>query len=419
MSACRSCASAELEAARPRRTVSLWWAAALALGGAWLAAPATAQGQIPAGQDVFSNVRPAGPLVIRRGGTYSGHWESTDADEAAVTVDTTEPVVIRQCRLAGRGHLIHVPKVGANVTITDCRATGLAPRRKGTPPGRFVNAVGPDRLIVENNELTSTAGIYVDGLGAASTTVSIQRNRARNIEGRLSDGNGGFSSASVPVQFVQLNNLRAAPDVRIAWNEVVNEPGRSRVEDVISIHSSSGLELRPIRIAHNFILGASPARPDIDAFSGGGIIVDGISHGPSKPTGHVAITDNQVLATLNHGIAVAAGVGVTVSGNTLISTGLLSDGRTARSANIGLYVWDVYGERSRGMPLRNHRVSGNRVAWWNQHGVRNDAWFPDCQFSTCEGNESLQIERHNDAYRVEQAAWKAKLASSAVTLGPR
>ena len=56
----------------------------------------------------------------------------------------------------------------------------------------------------------------------------------------------------------QLDKVRHLAGVEIAWNEVINEPGNSAVEDNISIYLSSGTPQSPIRIHDNFIRGAFP-----------------------------------------------------------------------------------------------------------------------------------------------------------------
>src|SRR5581483_11288537 len=153
--------------------------------------------------------------------------------------------------------------------------------------------------------LDHTAGIYLlnytpaETGGAGEFAVRIVRNEARNIDGRKSDGRGGwmdFNSRQTasgrteegfePVQFVQLDKVRHARGVEIAWNQVVNDPGQSRVEDNISLYLSSGTAERPIRIHDNFSRGSYTIRPwegkpgdDDWAYSGGGIML-----GDGSPT---------------------------------------------------------------------------------------------------------------------------------------
>ena len=65
------------------------------------------------------------------------------------------------------------------------------------------------------------------------------------------------------VQFVQFDDIEGIEDAEIAWNKVVNEPGKSRVEDNISIYQTHGMADHPIRIHDNCIVGGytiDPAR---------------------------------------------------------------------------------------------------------------------------------------------------------------
>ena len=60
--------------------------------------------------------------------------------------------------------------------------------------------------------------------------------------------------------------------IDIGWNEVINTPGASDVEDVISLYKSGGTSAQPARIHNNFIWGAFP-NPIGNGYSGGGIMV--------------------------------------------------------------------------------------------------------------------------------------------------
>ena len=76
---------------------------------------------------------------------------------------------------------------------------------------------------------------------------------AGRFNGPLDSGNGGYSSQFTRVQFLQLNNVRATRNILVAWNEVINEPRQSRVEDNINLYLSSGTPDSPIVIRNNYI----------------------------------------------------------------------------------------------------------------------------------------------------------------------
>ena len=56
-------------------------------------------------------------------------------------------------------------------------------------------------------------------------------------------------------QFVQFDKVRHVSGIEIGWNSVVDDPGQSRAEDVISMYKSSGTANSPIRIHDNYIDG--------------------------------------------------------------------------------------------------------------------------------------------------------------------
>ncbi|MGC2402140.1 MAG: chitobiase/beta-hexosaminidase C-terminal domain-containing protein, partial [Acidobacteriaceae bacterium] len=66
-----------------------------------------------------------GSLVITQGGTYTGNWQSTDAKTPAVTIATTQPVVIENAHLRSAGDLIRTTIAGANITVRNSLGVAL------------------------------------------------------------------------------------------------------------------------------------------------------------------------------------------------------------------------------------------------------------------------------------------------------
>lgn len=401
----------------PRRPAPL--AALLAVALATLVATV-----VPSSTAPPPTANPAGrsfdpPLEIRSGGTYTGAWRSDDPDVPAVTVATTEPVVIAGSLLEGRGTLVTNRVPGADLTVRDSKGRALHPGGSGRIPGRFVAAEEPARLVVANNQLDGTSGIYVLGWrggAAAGETIRIVGNRARNIDGRASDGAGGYSPTSFGlVQFAQLNKVADVPGIEIAWNEVVNEPRASRVEDNISIHLSGGTPASPLLVHDNYIRGGYPSRPGSDPYSGGGILLGDGRPGPGeRPSAWARAFDNQVVGTTNHGIAIAAGHDLAISGNRVVSSGRLPDGSLLAGQNVGVYVWNAYRQPG----FANNVAAGNVVGWSRPaDGRRNDWWLPDC--AGCAGNSPLKggaaITLADEA--AEWAAWRSKVAQAGVRVG--
>lgn len=355
--------------------------------------------------------------MITHGGTYSGDFSSADPAVPAVTIATAEPVVLQKASVRGPGNLIVSRAAHVDVRIVEVR--GESTPSPGRAPGRFVSIEGFDLVAVENCSLERTGGIYLldyAGGAAAGHGVSVVRNRATDIDGRRRDEHGGVDPKREElVQFVQLDKVRNAPNVEIAWNEVVNAPGKSRVEDVISIYLSSGTAGSPIRIHDNFIRGAFPSDPAKGDYSGGGIMLgDGVAPDPAGDPAFVEAYDNVVLDTVNYGIAASAGHDLRFYRNRVLSVGLLPDGSRPRAQNVGAYVWDSY----KAGPARFYRNGGsdNLIGWATPAGGRNDWWRPNAAAWT--NNRPWPGMPTREAYDAEHVRWLERARAANVSIGP-
>lgn len=376
------------------------------------------------------------PIVIRQAGTYSGNWQSLDPDVAAVTIETDQPVIISNSTIRSRGDLIESEFHGADITIVNTRGYGMNPNVRGNVAGRFLEAEFFSRVTVKNNYLRGTSGILLydfEGDPAEEESIRIVKNRARNIDGRKSDGDGGYLAFNTRVrmrdglsedgfarvQFVQFNQVHDAAGAEIAWNYVVNEPGKSRVEDNISIFDSSGTRAAPIRIHDNFIQGAYTIKPEQTDFtkgnwrytwdySGGGIML-----GDGTDPAFVRAYRNQVVSTTNYGIAIYAGHDNYFYDNRVISSGRLSDGGKITAQNVGVFIWD--GHDAGSDLFYSNRARDNRIGWMNHEG-RNDWWIPDADNFTdnrpIPGTITLATEKS------EESAWQEKLSAEDILVGP-
>lgn len=361
-------------------------------------------------------------LRITSGGTYEGAFGSDDAGVPAVVVATSEPVVITNSVLAGRGDLVVSEAAGVDLTISDSRAFGLNPNEDGVAVGRFVKVERPRRLVVEHNEMVSTAGISVleyAGDGSPEQSIAIIGNLVANIDGRTSNGSGEPDAAGyygeeqvTAKQFVQLDKVQDVPGIEIAWNEIRNLPGDSRVEDNISVYLSGGTPDDPIDVHDNLVDGAYPLDPTADDFSGGGIMLgDGID-GPAPS--NATATNNVVLNTANYGIAVSAGNNMTFSDNRVLSTGRLPDGTPIASQNVGIYVWNIHGTSD----FYDNGASGNVVGWENPaDGGRNDFYFPEVDFG--DQNTSFDDTVTKATIKEERRRWRARATNAGMVTGVR
>ena len=357
------------------------------------------------------------PIVIRQGGTYSGNWQSLSPDVPAISIETSEPVIIENSRIRSAGTLIQTMGALANLTVRNTSGYALNPNRVDLYPGRFLDAEQFVNVALENNYMEGTSGIYLydyRGDGSHSQTVKVVRNKALNIDGRYSDGNGGYQSGPgdhYAVQFFQINGAWNLSGAEVAWNEVINEPGTSRVEDNVSIFSSSGTAASPFQIHNNYIQGAYPADPYNDAdYSGGGIMLSDVG------ASYIRAFDNQIVSTANYGVAISSGHDNAFYNNRIVSCGRFADGRMIPSQNVGAYIWNFDDD----LAFQRNEGWGNVIGWMNADG-RNDWWVPDAALWSSNSNWPGAISAATEA--AEYQLWLQKLADngmrvSATTVSP-
>lgn len=415
--------------APPRQAALL--ALLLPLLAASLPGEALAQSAAKASTPQFS-----GPIVISRGGTYRGNWQSLNPDQAAVLIKTSEPVIIEDSVVQGKGTLIKSVFQGARVTIRRTKGIALNPGRPLSEyryPGRFLHLEEFRSAVVENNELVGTSGMYFRdyrGTAERGETIKIRRNRAKNIDGRYSTGPNTFSlDRARLVQFVQFNGVQRLAGAEIAWNEVINEPGKSRPEEVISMFLSSGVPNSSILIHNNYIQGAYPARPTDGHYSGGGMnLADGGTKNPRDANAYIKAYRNVIINTGNQGIAISAGHDIQAYENRILSSGYLPDGRPIGTQGVGLYVWDLNGNRKYGT-FYNNSARDNLVRWETPLRGKNSTnnwWFPDCPavwkrngvtVKGCTGNRTLPTRVTQSVERQEYASWLARVKAAGLRLG--
>ncbi|MBB5233873.1 NPCBM/NEW2 domain-containing protein [Deinococcus budaensis] len=374
---------------------------------------------------VSGNVQYSGKLIITKGGTYSGNWESQDTG-AAVSIRTSEPVIIENSNIRGRGHLIHGFR--NRVTIRNTRGYALNPNVAGRTHGYAVAAEELMSLRIENSYFENTGGIYIRefwGDPNRGDTIKILRNQIRNVNGTKSDGNGGYQNASHIVQALHMNAVRRVPNVEVAWNEIINEPGKSATEENINILASSGTPNSPMLIHDNYIQGAYPVSPATTTnYAGGGILLGDGKVSDPLDSGYTRVYNNQIVGTTNHGLAIAGGVSHQMYNNRVVGSGRLPDGTRLPAANVGLYVWDPYGAGKLTPPTFANNVMRDNVVGWTRVGSdgrtsNNPMWFPNCGLNNtvCTGNQDLGTVTL-DMERQEFTRWQSKLSSAGIKVGP-
>ncbi len=370
-----------------------------------------------------------GPLVITTGGTYSGNWQSTDAKTPAVMVATTDAVTIENSHIRGTGNLIATNVQGSNLTVRNSLGVALNAAVKGQPNGNFVEVSSPARLDVENNYVENArGGVIVHGYGGTRNgeqTIVVRANRARNLNGLLSDGNGSYlpgeGSSVSPAHFIQFDSVQSVPRIDVGWNEVVNYPGQSLVDDNIDLYRSGGTANGPLEIHDTYIQGAYPYKAQ-DAYAGGGIETKGApSDSVQEAPAFNSIHDNQVIGTVNYGIKFGAGHDNIASNNRVISSGLLADGTKIAAEDVGLVNGGAVGQ---GSSVYNNTMRDNVVGWncWKsscaQEGYRKDQFFPaspvDYSANSVISTRSITFNMEESEYQV----WLNKVSAAAVSVGP-
>ena len=379
----------------------------------------------------IGSVQWSGPLTITQGGTYSGNWKSTSPTTPAVTVATTAPVLIQNSYLTGPSDLIAAPYYGNNITVKNVIGIGVNPNVLGQANGLFVNVISPSLLDVENCYFESVLfGVYVRGYGGnfdGTQTITILNNRGRNILGLESNGNNGYLTGETNWQWahaIQLSEINSVPGITIAWNEIVNYPNQSLVNENINMYDSGGTSSSPAEFHDNYIQGAYPYNPPVDAYNGGGYVTDGSgSDTVATASAFNSVYNNQIVGTVNMAIEFSSGHDNVAYNNRAVSSGLLADGAKIPAQNVGLAIDDIYGNIENGSMYNNNMYS-NTVGWmcWAPrcaaNGYRNDEYFPndssDYSTNASIATNPITLQLENNEY----STWLQKIASNQMVVGP-
>lgn len=371
------------------KTVGALAAGLAVVGGvAFIAAdsPADAASPPPIESDAGITYGPA--ITITTGGTYS-------PKAAGVTVNTTQPVILEDCYVKSTTRHLITAGAGSNVTVRNCRLEGSAtPNNAGY---RAVMATNVAAITVTNSDFLHIAPVKVL-LG--TPRISILNNRVRDIIGDETNCcGGGYAPA------FQLSNLTSS-GAEIAWNEVVNLPGQSNMEDAVNLFGASGTLTNPINVHDNFIWGAYPL-PVTDRYSGGGILTGDGGGG----TNHIVVTQNQVVGAANYGIQIGGGNNVRFTQNRVVASGQTADGTPIPSMNTNPF-W-TYNTAPTNSTMSDNvwalmRPPGGYFEPNNQTWHRVDSWMPACgsNGNTCTGNQSLTADpKARIFYASEVAEW--------------
>ncbi|UOQ50802.1 Ig-like domain-containing protein [Hymenobacter cellulosivorans] len=362
-----------------------------------------AQGQAP-------NVTYSGPLTITQGGTYTGNFKSTNSRVPCILIQTTQPVIIENCILAGAGDLILANAGGYNLTVRNNRGYGLQQSLDNERHGRFLEVNGARSVTIENNYFEHTTGIAIyqwSGDGSASQTLKVRRNVAKNMDGRYRNGGGTFCN------FLGLNQVKALSNVEVAWNQVINEPNNSLVEDNINFYNSGGTASSPMSIHDNYVQGAYPFPATDTKFTGTGMIVDGDG---SSQQGYLDATQNQFVSTCNSAMNIAGGHHVRYTQNRMVTSGLLPNGTKLNATYCGIAVFNFYQQALFG----NHLVDNNTmgmVKWGANNPFPNRNDNGDYGFPIHTNTQHLPNPITLQTEQDEWTRWINKLKANGITIG--
>ncbi|NVO32576.1 Ig-like domain-containing protein [Hymenobacter lapidiphilus] len=371
--------------------------------------PALAQAQnVP-------NVTYQGPITITQGGTYTGNYRSTDSGTPAVTIATSAPVTLQGCVIVGPGDLIQANGVPGDITVLNSQAFGTTPTQDNRYRGRFIAATNAKNIRAENNYLEHTTGFTIyrfSGDGSPSQTVRIIRNKVLDIDGRTR--NGGVQLAN----FIGLNTVRAVGNIEIAWNQVINEPNLSSVEDNINFYNSGGTVQSPARVHDNYVQGAYPFPATSGTYSGTGMTTDGDGTTVSTVPAYLNAFNNQFISTCNAGMNIAAGHDINYYDNRIVTSGFLPDGTALRAVYAGTAVFN--GHQVPSSVFYNNSIRNNTI------GYRNPAYripFPERHdlsngaCATCTGTTHLPNPITLSTEQNEFVLWQQKLQQNNITIG--
>src|SRR5262245_19279025 len=155
----------------------------------------TIRSRVTATEHTSANYPVAGPLTITSGGTYGGfNYTATSPGQAAITVNTTEPVIIENAAVTniagGGGVLIDALRSGVQLTVENIWGLAKFIIPNNESPTRFLWTGGHSSLVVQNCTFENTAGIEINGPTSSGTTTLITKNRCINIQGYVINSTG-------------------------------------------------------------------------------------------------------------------------------------------------------------------------------------------------------------------------------------
>ena len=361
------------------------------------------------------NVTYSGPLVITQGGTYSGNYRSTNSNVPAISIQTTQPVTIENCILAGAGDLIDAKNGGSTLIVRNNRGYGLTQSADNTRHGRFIEVNSGKSVIIEHNYFEQTTGIDIyqwGGNGTTAQTLTIRYNSAKNIDGRYRNGGGQYCN------FLGVNGGLNIAGAEVAWNQVINEPNNSLVEDNINFYNSGGTASNPIKLHDNYVQGAYPFPATGSNYTGSGITIDGDAQTAGGAAAFINGYNNQLVSTCA-AMNIASGHDNHFYNNRMVTSGILPNGSKMPAGYAAAGLWNAY--QQSGSVFFNNDMTNNTIGFFFEGGNtpytnRQDTSPGACP--TCTGTNHLPDRPLTLAdEQNEWNIWLQKLRQGGITLG--
>jgi hypothetical protein len=382
------------------------------------------------------------PIVITQGGIYSGNWDNTGtgARDAAVEINTDQLVIIENSYIRSPRYGIDSRAWNANIVVRKTYGVGVNPNVVGLRKASFVNVEEFASVTLENNWIEGyQAGLRAMNFDAntkanrSGQVVNVRYNQVRNVDGRESDGNGGYRFANSRAgQAFGLNSVnRGIAD--IAWNEIINLPFQSETEDIISTYNSGGTASAPMQIRFNYVQGAYHS--DVAAAVNYSGVV--INLGDCEVNGNPNITaceyvsafNNRVVSFSNKGIDMIGGRNMRAYNNRAVSAQRAPDGTViGATSRHGLGFWNIYNNPN----WANNLMYDNYAKVVGASGNAGGSFFGPNNISFSAANyynnadqvagTQYQIATNPATRADEQAeyvAWKLEAANAGIALGPQ
>jgi hypothetical protein len=339
-----------------------------------------------------------GPLRITSGGIYTGRYESTVASTPAVTIATSEPVVLSHMTVRHRGSAVFAQGTRANLTIVDSSFTATDP---GSVQEQWdVYAYQPTALVVEHNSFLDGHGITINGNNLTTSPFRISFNDFVDV------GRYGATEMVGPVHTDKV----LAPGGKVQWNRSTATYRRSVIEDAFGFYRTNGGAGNPLDIGHNLVNGAYPHSGNGSDFTGGAFdLGDG---GGSWLLGH----DNTAVNYTNNGFMIPSGHDIEHQSSVAVY-----DGRAGFSAT-GPVVSSTFGNgvttwHNPSYPASSAvTVSGMKAGHSRLNGgwQRSDCNLPVGSTAGCRATSSSAA-----AERAAVDAFEASARAAGVTIGAR